>query len=53
MSLAVAGVSPDHIHAMGWWHSDTWKQYIHKNLTLLQALLFNGRPVHDPPFGNI
>jgi len=52
-SLAAAGVSPDRIQAIGRWKSDAWERYVRKNVTLLQALLFNGRSVHDPPFANV
>lgn len=51
-SLAAAGMSPESIRAVGRWTSGTWEQYVRKNPTLLQALLFHGRPVHDPPFAN-
>ncbi|KAG2348113.1 hypothetical protein BDR05DRAFT_835551, partial [Suillus weaverae] len=43
-SLAVAGMSPESICAVGRWTSGTWEQYVRKNPTLLQALLFHGRP---------
>lgn len=49
-SLAAAGVSPDQIRAVGRWKTSTWERYVRKNPTLLQALLFHGRPMHDPPF---
>jgi hypothetical protein len=52
-SLAAAGVSPDQIRAIGRWRSGTWERYVRKNAVLLQALLFHGRPIHDPPFANI
>ncbi|KIK75720.1 hypothetical protein PAXRUDRAFT_835568 [Paxillus rubicundulus Ve08.2h10] len=49
-SLAVAGVPPDRIRAIGRWKSTAWERYVRKNPTLLQALLFHGRSIHDPPF---
>jgi hypothetical protein len=52
-SLAATGVSPDQIQAIGRWRSGTWERYVRKNATLLQALLFHGRPIHDPPFANV
>lgn len=52
-SLAAAGLSPEHIRAVGRWRSGTWERYVRKNPTLLQALLFHGRSVHDPPFASI
>jgi hypothetical protein len=52
-SLAAAGVSPDQIRAIGRWRSGTWERYVRKNAALLQALLFHGRPIHDPPFANV
>lgn len=32
---------------------EIWERYVRKNAALLQALLFHGRPIHDPPFANI
>lgn len=49
-SLAAAGVPPSQIQAIGWWHSATFERYIHRHPTLLQAVLFQGRSVHDLPF---
>jgi len=51
-SLAAAGLSPDQIRAIRQWRSGTWERYVRKNAALLQALLFHGRPIHDPPFAN-
>lgn len=52
-SLAAAGVAPSQIQAIGRWHSDTWERYIRRHPTLLQALLFHGRPIHEPPFASV
>ena len=52
-SLAAAGVSPAQIQAIGHWSSSAWQRYVRKNPTLLQTLLFHGRPVHDPPFASL
>ena len=52
-SLAAAGVSPAQIQAIGHWSSSAWQCYVRKNPTLLQTLLFHGRPVHDPPFASL
>lgn len=52
-SLAAAGVSPNGIRDVGRWKSDTWERYVRKNSTLLQALLFNGRAIHEPPFASV
>jgi hypothetical protein len=46
-SLAAAGVSAREVQALGRWSSDSFGIYIHKNPTLLYALIYNGRPVHD------
>lgn len=51
-SLASAGVSPEQIRAIGRWSTNTWERYVRKNPSLLQAMLFHGRPPHDPPFAN-
>ena len=51
-SLAAAGVPPDRIRAIGCWRSSAWEHYIRKNPALLQALLFHGRSIHDPPFAD-
>ena len=52
-SLAAAGVPPSQIQAIGRWRSDTFKCYICRHPTLLQAVLFNGQSIHDPPFANV
>jgi len=52
-SLAAAGVPPDRIRAIGRWRSPAWERYIRKNPALLQALLFHGRSIHDPPFADV
>ena len=52
-SLAAAGVSPAQIQAIGHWSSSAWQRYVRKNPTLLQTLLFHGRPIHDPPFSSV
>ena len=52
-SLAAAGVPTSQIQAIGRWTSDTFEHYIHRHPTLLQAVLFHGRSIHDPPFANI
>lgn len=49
-SLAAAGVPPDRIQAIGRWRSSAWQRYVRKNPALLQALLFHGRSIHNPPF---
>jgi len=49
-SLAAAGVPPSQIQAIRCWKSDTFEQYIQHYSTLLQAVLFHGRSVHEPPF---
>ena len=53
MSLAVAGVLPPQIQAIGHWSSSAWQCYVRKNPTLLQMLLFHGWPIHDPPFSSV
>lgn len=52
-SLAAAGVPPAQIQAIGRWKSPAFERYIRKNPTLLQALIFHGRPVHEPPFAAV
>ena len=52
-SLAAAGVPPSQIQAIGRWRSDTFECYIHRHPTLLQAVLFHGWSIHDPPFANV
>ena len=52
-SMSAAGVPASQIQAIGRWRSDTFKHYIHRHLTLLQAVLFHGRSIHDPPFTNV
>ena len=47
-SLAAAGVPPSQIQAIGRWRSDTFECYIRRHPTLLQAVLFHGRSIHDP-----
>jgi hypothetical protein len=47
-SLAEAGVPPNHIQAIGRWSSDTFKIYLRKNPTVVHALIFGGRPAHQP-----
>jgi len=49
-SLAAAGVPPSQIQAIGRWKLDTFEWYIWHHPTLLQAVLFHGRSVHEPPF---
>jgi hypothetical protein len=46
-SLAAAGISADHIQAMGRWSSNSFYIYIRKNPALLHALLFNSQSIHD------
>ena len=45
-----AGVPPAQIQAIGHWSSPAWQRYVRKHPALLQALLFHGRPIHDPPY---
>ena len=52
-SLAAAGVPPSQIQAIGRWRTDTFERYIRHHPTLLQAVLFHGRSIHDPPFANV
>ena len=49
-SLAAAGVPSSQIQAIGRWNSAAFERYIHRHPTLLQAVLFQGHLVHDPPF---
>ena len=53
VSLTAAGVPPSQIQAIGRWRSDTLERYIRRHPTLLQAVLFHGRSIHDPPFANV
>lgn len=46
-SLAVAGVPPAMIQAIGRWSSDAWLAYIRKHPVVLGAALFDGRALHD------
>ena len=52
-SLAAAGVPPSQIQAIGRWRSDTFECYIRCHPTLLQAVLFHGWSIYDPPFANV
>ena len=51
-SLAAADVPPAKIQAIGRWKSDTFERYIRRHPTLLQAVLFHGRSIHDPSFAS-
>ena len=53
ISLAATGVPPVQIQAIGRWKLDTFKHYIHHHPMLLQAVLFHGQSIHDPPFANV
>ncbi|KAG2064797.1 hypothetical protein BDR04DRAFT_1034359, partial [Suillus decipiens] len=46
-SLTAAGVPASEIQAISHWSSDSFQIYIHKNPTLLHALIFNGQSAHD------
>lgn len=48
-SLAEAGVPPHIIQGVGRWKSEAFQIYIRKNPVLLQALIFGGRSIHQPP----
>lgn len=48
-SLALAGVPPHQIQAIGRWASNAFQIYMRKNPTLLQSMLFGGRSAHDGP----
>ena len=52
-SLAAAGVPSLQIQAIGRWNSAAFERYIHRHPTLLQAILFQGHSVHDPPFARV
>ena len=51
--LAAAGVTPSQIQAIGRWRSDAFEGYICCHAILLQAVLFHGQSIHDPPFANV
>jgi hypothetical protein len=42
--LAEAGISPPLIQAVGWWLSEAFNHYIHKNPFLFEALLTGRAP---------
>jgi integrase len=48
-ALAIAGVPPDRIQAIGRWSSNTFQIYIRKNPVLLQALLGNAASFDQLP----
>jgi len=48
--LSLLGVPASQIQAIGHWQSLTFEQYIRCHPTVLQALIFHGRSIHDPPF---
>ena len=52
-SLAAAGVLTSQIQSIGRWKSTAFERYIRRHPTVLQALIFHGRAVHDPPFAAI
>ena len=53
-SLAAAGVPPSQIQAIGQWKSeDSFERYIRRHPTLLQAVLFHGQSIHEPPFADV
>ena len=49
-SLTAAGVPSSQIQAIGHWKSAAFEHYIRWHPTVLQALIFHGRGIHDPPF---
>ena len=49
-SLAAAEVPSSQIQAIGHWKSAAFEHYIRRHPTVLQALIFHGRGIHNSPF---